>query len=227
MKQGPIVTIDGPSGSGKSTVARTVAERLGYRYIDTGAMYRGIGWLARREKVPFREGPELEALLESTRLSFEERDGRTALVVNGRDITDRIRTAEMGMVASDISAIGSVRKWLSVLQRTLGEEGETVLEGRDMGTVVFPDAEVKIFLTASLKERARRRTTELRQRGETVDPEGVQQDLAQRDFNDSRRELAPLRKAEDAVEIDTTSMTLAEVVDRVLAVVRERVPEKR
>ncbi len=227
MKRGPIVTIDGPSGSGKSTVARTVAERLGYRYIDTGAMYRGIGWLAREEKVPFREGPELTALLESARLYFEERNGQTALVVNGQEITDRIRTAEMGMVASDISAIGSVRKWLSALQRTLGEEGETVLEGRDMGTVVFPDAEVKIFLTASLEERAKRRTAELKQRGETVDPEGIQEDLARRDHNDSSRILAPLRKAEDALEIDTTSMTLDEVVERVLNVVRENEPENR
>ncbi|NOY52262.1 MAG: (d)CMP kinase [Deltaproteobacteria bacterium] len=222
MKKGPIVTIDGPSGSGKSTVARTVSERLGYRYIDTGAMYRGIGWLAREQKVPFREGPELTALLETARLSFEERDGRTALIVNGRDLTDRIRTAEMGMVASDISAIGSVRTWLSTLQRALGSEGKTVLEGRDMGTVVFPDAEVKIFLTASLQERARRRTEELKLRGEQVDCNVIQQDLARRDAHDRDRELAPLRKAKDALEIDTTSMTLNEVVNQILMVVRKK-----
>ncbi len=228
MRRGTIITIDGPSGSGKSTVARTVAERLDFRYIDTGSMYRGIGWLAREEKVPFREGPELSALLETARLSFEEqRNGRTALRVNGHDLTDRIRTAEMGMVASEISAIGSVRQWLSTLQRDLGAEGKTVLEGRDMGTVVFPEAEVKIFLTASLEERARRRTAELKLRGEPVDCNEIEEDLARRDANDRSRELAPLRKAEDALEIDTTSMTLDEVVDRVLAAARAKGVEDR
>lgn len=220
MKQGPIIVIDGPSGSGKSTVARMVAERLGYRYIDTGAMYRGVGWLAREENVPFRECTALDELLHSARLSFEEVDGKTFLVVNGVDVTETIRTAEMGMVASDISAIGPVRKWLSSLQRKLGEKGKSVLEGRDMGTVVFPDADVKIFLTASLEERGNRRVQELLRRGERIDPETIRRDLAQRDRNDSNRTLAPLRKADDAVEIDTTTMSIREVVDQVIGIVR-------
>jgi cytidylate kinase len=216
MKKGPIITIDGPSGSGKSTVAKEVADRLGYRYIDTGAMYRGIGWLARREGVPFQEGPVLDRLLSSASLSFEERPGGTRLVVNGTDVTEQIRTPEMGMVASDISAIGSVRRWLSSFQRKLGEEGRTVLEGRDMGTVVFPDGDFKFFLTASLQERARRRAQELQERGDAVDPERVLQDMSVRDRNDSNRDLAPLRKAADAVEVETTDMTLDEVVEKIL-----------
>jgi cytidylate kinase len=142
--------------------------------------------------------------------------------VNGIDVTQTIRTAEMGMVASDISAIGSVRKWLSSLQRKLGEKGKSVLEGRDMGTVVFPDADVKIFLTASLEERGNRRVQEFIGRGESIDPDAIRRDLARRDQNDSNRTLAPLCKADDAVEIDTTEMTIQEVVDKVIEVVRKR-----
>lgn len=211
-----VITIDGPSGSGKSTVARLLAGRLGYKYIDTGAMYRGIGWLAREKEVPFREGEALDALLESTRLSFEEKNGGTHLLVNGMDLTERIRTPEMGMVASKISAIGAVRRWLSTLQRRLGEEGNAVLEGRDMGTVVFPDARHKFFLTASLEQRAKRRVHQLREQGEEVDLESTVKEISYRDRKDSTRALAPLRKAEDAIEIDTTSMTISEVLERLL-----------
>ena len=220
MKKGPIVTIDGPSGSGKSTIAKMVADRLDFKYIDTGAMYRGIGWLAREKSVPFEEGKELDELLKIARLCFEEKDGRTRLLADDHDVTDAIRTPEMGMVASKISAIGSVRKWLSTMQRRLGEQGKCVLEGRDMGTVVFPDGDFKFFLTASLEERARRRTDELRERGEAVEAESVMNDLSLRDRNDSSRTLAPLKKAEDAIEIDTTSMTIKEVVDRVIHVIQ-------
>ncbi len=216
------MTIDGPSGAGKSTVARAVAEQLGFTYIDTGAMYRGIGWLARERAIPFREGPALEALLRDARLVFEEHEDGTRLMVNGEDVTERIRTAEMGMVASDISAIPSVRRWLSALQRSLGEAGNTVLEGRDMGTVVFPDADVKVFLTASLDARGERRAAELCARGEAVALEHIIQDLAQRDRNDSNRDIAPLRKAEDAMEIDTSALTVAEVVERVMEAVQRR-----
>ncbi len=221
MRDRPIITIDGPSGSGKSTVARMVADRLGYRYIDTGAMYRGIGWLAREKQIPFRECKELDALLKSTRLTFEERKGETHLIVNGIDVTDQIRTPEMGMVASDISAIGSVRKWLSSLQRKLGEEGKTVLEGRDMGTVVFPDGDCKFFLTASLSERGKRRAEQLKQGGDEVDLKHITREMKQRDENDSNRALAPLKKAEDAIEVDTTSMTISEVVERLVTEIKE------
>ncbi len=214
MKKGPIITIDGPSGSGKSTIARLLADRLGFRFIDTGAMYRGIGWLAKEQGVPFRDCKELDALLKEARLSFVEKNGETALFVNDVDVTDRIRTSEMGMVASNISAIGSVRKWLSALQRELGVEGNAVLEGRDMGTVVFPDGDVKFFLTAILEERGRRRAEQLRERGEVVELQTVIDEISLRDRNDSNRTLAPLRKADDAIEIDTTSMTIQEVVEK-------------
>ncbi len=216
------MTIDGPSGAGKSTVAKCVAARLGFTYIDTGAMYRGIGWLARERGVPFREGPELDALLQDASLAFEEHHDTTRLIVNGEDVTERIRSAEMGMVASDISAIPSVRHWLSALQRSLGERGNTVLEGRDMGTVVFPDADVKLFLTASLEARGGRRAAELCARGEAVALSKIVEDLARRDRNDSSREIAPLRKADDAIEIDTSALTVAEVVDRVMQAVERR-----
>ncbi len=221
-RRGPIVTIDGPSGAGKSTVARAVAARLGFTYIDTGAMYRGIGWLARKQGVPFREGPELDALLREARLVFEEHPDGPRLFVNGQDVTARIRTAEMGMVASDISAIPSVRRWLSARQRSLGERGNTILEGRDMGTVVFPDADVKIFLTASLEARGGRRAAELRARGEDAPLARIVEDLDRRDRNDSSRDMAPLRKADDAVEIDTSALTVAEVVNRVIETIQRR-----
>lgn len=224
MKQGIIVTIDGPSGSGKSTVARLLADRLGYTYIDTGAMYRGIGWLAREEGVPFRECKELDNLLKTVKLSFEEKNGRTYLVVNGMDLTERVRTPEMGMVASRISEIGTVRRWLSSLQRRLGEEGNAVLEGRDMGTVVFPDADYKFYLVASLEVRGRRRAEQLREKGEEADLEATTKEISFRDRNDSTRALAPLRKAEDAIEVDTTSLSVSEVLERLL---RETRAEKR
>ena len=131
VKEGLIVTIDGPAGSGKTSVTKAVARRLGLRYIDTGAMYRGVGWIAREKGVPCRESVELDELLRSTQLSFEEKDGATRLMINGQDVTDEIRTAEMGLIASRISALGSVRRWLSGLQRTLGDRGNTILEGRD------------------------------------------------------------------------------------------------
>jgi cytidylate kinase len=216
MKMGPIVTIDGPSGSGKSTIARLLADRLGFRFIDTGAMYRGIGWLAKEQGVPFRECEELDMLLKEARLFLVEKKGETTLFVNDCDVTDRIRTPEMGMVASNISAIGSVRQWLSALQRELGEEGNAVLEGRDMGTVVFPDGDVKFFLTASLEERGRRRTAQLIEKGETADLQTVIDEMSLRDRNDTNRALAPLKKADDAIEIDTTSMTVQEVVERLV-----------
>lgn len=216
MKRGPIVAIDGPSGAGKSTVAKQLAERLGYRYIDTGAMYRGIGWLAREKGVPFRACDSLDALLKSASLSFEERNGKARLIVNGTDVTDLIRKPEMGMVASDISAIEPVRRWLSALQRKLGEQGNAVLEGRDMGTVVFPDADHKFFLTASLEERAKRRAEQLGDKGDAVDLDTVMEEVSRRDRNDSNRAIAPLRKADDAVEIDTTSMTISEAVERLI-----------
>ncbi len=216
MKQGPIVVIDGPSGAGKSTVARALAERIGFRYIDTGAMYRGIGWLAREKKVPFMECEELVQLLKNVRLVFAEGKGGTRILVNGTDVTEEIRTAGMGMVASRISAIASVRRRLSSLQRKLGEDGNAVLEGRDMGTVVFPDADFKFFLTASLEERSRRRVTELRARGEAVRSGEILKEMAERDRKDSGRILAPLRKADDAVTIDTTLLTVQEVVDSMI-----------
>lgn len=224
MNKGAIITIDGPSGSGKSTIAKLLADRLEYKYIDTGAMYRAMGWLAREKGVPFRDCKELDHLLKNVRLNFEEREGHTALIINDTDVTDQIRTPEIGMAASDISAIGSVRQWLSTRQRELGEMGNAVLEGRDMGTVVFPGADKKFFLTALLEERGKRRTEQLREFGEEVDLETVTRDIALRDRNDSSRALAPLRKAEDAIEIDTTLMTIPEVVE---VLFREVLAEQR
>ena len=216
-----IITIDGPAGSGKTSVTKAVAQRLGLRYIDTGAMYRAVGWIAREKGVPCRESSQLDDLLHSTELSFEEEEGMTRLKVNGQDVTDHIRTAEMGLIASRISALGAVRQWLSGLQRTLGDAGNTILEGRDMGTVVFPDADYKFYLTAALEERGRRRTDELSARGERVDYESIVRDMAARDKADAGRELAPLRKADDAVEIDTTAMPLAAVIDTVVRIIQE------
>ena len=222
MSRGPIVTLDGPSGSGKSTLARLLARRLGYRYVDTGAMYRAVGWLARREGVPFADGPELRGLLARARLVLEPHPEEPRVRINGVDVTRAIRGPEMGMVASRISALAPVREWLLERQRDLARPGRAVLEGRDTGTVVFPDADAKFFVTASLEERGRRRAADLAAAGDRVDPAEVTRDLERRDRNDSGRALAPLRRAQDAVEIDTTGLTPDQALEEILAVLRGR-----
>ena len=210
-----VVAVDGPVGSGKSTVARRVAARLGYVYLDTGAMYRAVGLLATEAGVGLDDEDAVVALARSAGLRF---DGDGRLFVGGRDVSAAIRTLEMGAAASRVSALPGVRMLLVEEQRRLAGSADIVMEDRDIGTVVFPDAAVKVYLTARPEVRAARRAAELRANGDEVDEAEVLAALLERDRRDSTRALAPLRQAADAVELDTSEMTLDEVVEAVAGI---------
>ena len=206
-----VVAVDGPAGAGKSTASRALAGRLDYVYVDTGAMYRAVGVIAHRRGVALDDDEALARLVGSLR--FEPRDGG-GLAVDGTDVSAEIRRAEAGELASRVSTRPVVRERLVALQRALGAEGGVVMEGRDIGTVVFPNAEVKLYLTADPAERARRRAVELRGRGESVDEVALAREIAARDERDSARSHSPLRPAADALRLDTTDLTLEQVVAR-------------
>jgi CMP/dCMP kinase len=215
-----VAAVDGPVGSGKSTVARRVARRLGYIYLDTGAMYRAVGLLAGEAGVALDDEAAVEAVAAGARLRFDA-EGR--LFAGDRDLSAAIRTLEMGAAASRVSALPGVRRLLVEEQRALGDDADIVMEGRDIGTNVFPGAAVKVFLTARPEVRAARRTAELRAAGDDVDEAQVLAALVERDRRDSTRAVAPLRKAADAVEVDTSEMSLDQVVDAVVDVIRGKV----
>lgn len=215
MPKRKIIAIDGPSGAGKSTVAKALAERLGYIYIDTGAMYRAIGWKAKKEGIPINE-ESLKNLCSTTDIRLERVYGEMKVFVDGKDVTEEIRTPEMGMMASVVSSFQSVRERLLELQRGIGRNGGIVMEGRDIGTVVFPDADIKFFLDAKIEERGKRRHLDLISRGIEADIMGVTDEIRKRDEADSTRELAPLKMAEDSLYIDSTDMTILEVLETML-----------
>ena len=217
----PVVAIDGPAGAGKTTVTRAVAERLGYLLVDTGALYRSVALLAEERGVDWSDADRVaEVAAELARreaIAFERAaDGGQRVVLEGRDMTLAIRRQEIGQGASRVSAIPGVRAALLDLQRAAGARGAVVLEGRDIGTVVFPDAEAKFFLTASVEVRARRRFDELVARGAPVDLSEVERDVVERDRRDSERAVAPLRQADDAVLVDSSTLTIDEVVRRIV-----------
>ena len=214
-----VVTIDGPAGAGKTTVSRGLADRLGYTYVDTGALYRGVALAARRAGVAVDDDAGLQALLDGIDLKFVRSAEGSRLYNGEEDIEDRIRTPEISMLASAVSARPVVRRYLLEVQRRLGRRKGAVFEGRDMGTVVFPDADVKFFLDAPLAVRARRRYRELAGRSEQT-LEDVRGDMAERDRNDQSRALAPLRPAADAIVIDSAGLTPAGVVERMLAEIK-------
>jgi cytidylate kinase len=211
----PVITIDGPAGAGKSTAARELARRLGYRLLDTGAMYRALAWAVREAGIPAEDGPALRALLERT--TVELRDDR--VLVNGRDVTGEIRTPAIGELTSLLTMLRAVRDKLTPVQRALAARGGVVLEGRDTGSVVCPDAEVKFYLDADLDARARRRQEELAERGERLDLAAVREDVARRDRQDMGRAIAPLVCPVDAVVVDTTGLGEDVVVERLLEAV--------
>jgi cytidylate kinase len=215
-----VVTVDGPAGSGKSTVGRLLAQRLSYVYLDTGALYRAMALKIRAAGLSHDDREQIGALCCCTAIALRERDGATRVVLDGEDVTELIRTPEISMLASKISTLPEVRGALLSIQRDTARDGGVVAEGRDMGTVVFPGADVKFFLTASAGERGRRRWQELRERGHGVSLEEVLKEVVQRDRQDSEREIAPLRPADDGVFVDSTGKSVGEVVEEMLGAVR-------
>ena len=205
------IAVDGPSGAGKSTIAKAIARKLNIDYIDTGAMYRAVGYKMIREGVALDDLEGLQKKLDNTVIDFSEGN----IYLDGEIVNDYIRTPEISKQASDCSAIGMVRKKLVDLQQKMGAEKSVIMDGRDIGTVVFPNAEYKFFITASAEERAKRRYEELIEKGQDVTYNQVLVDLNTRDHNDSTREITPLRKADDAIEVDTTAMNIYEVVNYV------------
>ena len=210
-----VIAIDGPAGAGKSTVAKIVAEKLGYTYIDTGAMYRGVAWKTLRDD---KDAPD-EAILRAVqgidvRLACTE--SGTRVTVDGTDVTAEIRTPEVTHIVSRVAALGPVREKMVELQRAMAADGAVVMDGRDIGTNVLPNADVKIFLTASVEERARRRYDEMVAKGYAVDFDELKDEIASRDKQDSERAISPLRQAEDAVLLDSTALSIDEVVARIM-----------
>lgn len=211
-----VVAIDGPAGAGKSTVAQLAAKKLGYTYIDTGAMYRAVAWKTLQQKKEVTDELILE-VVKDIDVNLQYKDGKTTVTVDGTDVTGEIRTPEVSAIVSQVAALGPVREKMVDLQRKMGERGSVLMDGRDIATNVLPNADVKIFLTASIEERARRRHKELTEKGYTIDMEQMKADIAARDKADSEREISPLVQAEDATLLDTTGLSIDEVVERILA----------
>lgn len=219
----PIVALDGPSGVGKSTVARLVAERLGYTLVDTGAIYRSVAWLARQKGTSWDDGGDLSSLIVASDIRLSRgTDGSSVVLIDGKACGQEIRTPEISMGASSVSRHGKVRSVLLDLQREFGRQGGVVLEGRDIGTVVFPDAEVKAFLTASPEVRAKRRYDELVGKGVEVTYKETLSEVILRDEQDANREVAPLKPATDATIIDTSEMSIGQVVSRVIELLNKK-----
>ena len=217
-----IVAIDGPSGAGKSTLAKRIAKEFGLTYLDTGAMYRALALKVLRHGLDLTDQESLTRVVGSTEIDLREREGKLEVLLDGKEVSDLIRTPEVSQMASRVSALPVVRRRMLELQRARGQRGGVVAEGRDIGTVVFPQAEVKIYLDASTEERARRRFDELCAAGRTVNLEDTLREMEQRDRRDSERDLAPLRKAEDALAIDSSGLSAEVVAARAIEVIRNR-----
>lgn len=217
------VAIDGPAGAGKSTVARGAASKLGYIYVDTGALYRSVGVYCLRNKIKTDDKEAVVNALSDISVELKFIDGFQHVFLNGDDVSTEIRLPEASMAASNVSAIPEVRAFLFDLQRDIAAQNNCIMDGRDIGTVVLPDAQVKIFLTADPEERAMRRFKELQEKGSTTTFEEVLEDLKTRDYNDSHREIAPLKPAEDSVIINTTGLTLEDSVNAIINTVKEKI----
>lgn len=220
------VAIDGPSGAGKSTVARAAAAKLGYVYVDTGAMYRTIGLAVCRKGVAGEDTEGIKSVLPGLRVGIAYENGAQHVLLNGEDVSDAIRTPEIAYYASKVSAVPEVREFLLSTQRDMAKNGNILMDGRDIGTVILPDAPVKIFLTASAQSRAERRYKELIEKGQQVTMDGILHDINERDRQDMTRAVAPLKQADDAVLLDTSSLTLEESIAAVLRIIREKTEEK-
>jgi CMP/dCMP kinase len=211
-----IVTIDGPAGAGKSTVSKALAKKLGYIYLDTGALYRALAYKALKFKIVLDDVTALDKLCSSTRVVLKNIDGQMKVYIDGEDVGDKIRTEEVGLTASRISAFAVVRQSLLNLQREAAAQGGIVAEGRDMGSVVFPHADYKFYLDADIEERIKRRHKELLGKGKLCEVPEIQKDMLARDKQDSEREIAPLKPAEDTIIINSTGLSIAKVVEQII-----------
>lgn len=216
------VAIDGPAGAGKSTIARAAAAQLGFVYVDTGALYRTIGLAVCRRGIDGTDVPGILAALPEIQVGLTYRDGAQHVLLDGEDVSDAIRTPQISTYASQVSSVPEVRAYLLDLQRDLARRQSVIMDGRDIGTVILPDAKVKIFLTASAEKRAARRCAELREKGQDVTAEGILTDMERRDALDASRAVAPLKQAEDAVLVDTSDLTLKQSIEAVLTVIRDK-----
>lgn len=216
------IAIDGPAGAGKSSIAKALSKRLGYIYIDTGAMYRAVALFFVENNVSNGTDSRIESLLEKFDISIKYEDGAQKVILNGEDVTGKLRLEEIGKLASKFSAIGSVREKLVALQRKLAQQENVVMDGRDIGTVVLPNADLKIYLSASSKVRAKRRYLELLEKGHTdLDINEIEDEIIKRDEADMNRRISPLKQADDAYYLDSSDMTLEEVVSKILSMVKE------
>lgn len=216
------IAIDGPAGAGKSSIAKALSKRLGYIYIDTGAMYRAVALFFVENNVSDGTDSRIESLLDKLEISIKYEDGAQKVILNGEDVTGKLRLEEIGKLASKFSAIGSVREKLVALQRKLAQKENVVMDGRDIGTVVLPNADFKIYLSASSKVRAKRRYLELLEKGHTdLDINEIEDEIIKRDEADMNREISPLKQADDAYYLDSSDMTLEEVVSKILSMVKE------
>ncbi len=216
------IAIDGPAGAGKSTVAKRVAQTLDFLYIDTGAMFRSLTYEAIRRKIDLSNGAELRRLLESLEIELKQHKNGQRVYINGEDVTAQIRSQEVSNRVSIVAAHKEVREEMLIRQQRMAQQGHVVMDGRDIGTCVLKDAELKIFLTASVEERARRRYAELIENGIETSLEQLKKEIEERDKRDSERAVAPLKKADDAIEIDTTHLSIDDVVENILTLAKER-----
>lgn len=214
------IAIDGPAGAGKSTIAKIVAKEKGYIYVDTGAMYRAIAYHLLQNHVDVEDVERICEEAQKADVSIRYIDGEQVVLLNGENVNAYLRQEEVGNMASASSVHAKVREKMTELQRKLAAEQDVVMDGRDIGTVVLPNADLKIFLTASVEERAKRRFDELKAKGESPDLSAIEKDIAERDHRDMTREVAPLKQAEDAVLVDTTSMTIQEVADKIMSYIK-------
>jgi cytidylate kinase len=221
-----IIAIDGPAAAGKSTAGRALAARLRYLYIDTGALYRAVAWIADRDGIAAAPSDVVGARVRAADIRLEGDPGRPRVLVDGRDVSGEIRTERMSQLSSRLSALPEVRSALLEIQRRIGADGGVVMDGRDIGTVIFPGADVKFFVSASPGARARRRHDELLAKGFDMDLDQVRAELGERDARDAGRDHAPLKAADDAIAIDTTDLTPDQVLERLLAVVESRLKEQ-
>lgn len=215
------VAIDGPAGAGKSTIARRAARQIGYIYVDTGALYRAVGLYMLKQGVDTSDSQTVTPLLKQVHVTLAFQNGEQKVILCGEDVSCDIRTAEVSMAASNVSAIPAVRDFLFSLQKDIAKTNDVIMDGRDIGTVVLPDAQVKIFLTASPEERARRRYEQMLKKGEQADYDEVLSDLKTRDYNDSHRAVAPLVPAANAIIVDTTGNTLEQSVEQLTSIIKE------